>query len=261
MLATLLFAAALCQQFEAASVHVSEGKGRTRMQSDPGQITYTNATLFNILLRAYDLQPYQLAGPDWISTAKYDIAAKIPAGATKEQVRTMLQNLLAERFHAEVHHETRALQGFELVAGRGGAKLRESAPSGTPADLDKEPRVDSSGYPELSGPGLLVMEGVRGTAVVSFLTARAQPVSALTERLSKEFRLPILDKTGLAGTYDFKLEFAPERPGALSPDASDQSAANLISAVQQQLGLKLNPAKIPTDVVVLDRAEKIPAAN
>jgi uncharacterized protein (TIGR03435 family) len=116
-------------------------------------------------------------------------------------------------------------------------------------------------FPQLEGPGLLMLEGVKGRAVISYLTARSQSTSALVDMLSKEFRMPIVDKTGLAGRFDFKLEFAPQVPGALTPDPTDESAPNLLTAVQQQLGLKLSPAKIPLDVLIIDRADKVPVEN
>jgi uncharacterized protein (TIGR03435 family) len=106
-----------------------------------------------------------------------------------------------------------------------------------------------------------MMEGVLGKAVVSFLTARAQPLSALADWLSKEFLMPVIDKTVLAGRFDFTLEFAPQAPGALTPETSDDSAANLISAVPQQLGFKLNSRKISVDVLVVDSAQRIPTEN
>jgi uncharacterized protein (TIGR03435 family) len=105
------------------------------------------------------------------------------------------------------------------------------------------------------------MEEVRGRAVVTLMTARAQPVFALVDRISREFRLPIVDETGLVGNFDFNLEFAPQRPGSLEPDTSADSAPNLLSAVPQQLGLRLIPKRIPVDVLVIDRADKMPIEN
>jgi uncharacterized protein (TIGR03435 family) len=106
-----------------------------------------------------------------------------------------------------------------------------------------------------------MMEGLRGTAVVSLLTARAQPLSALAELLSKEFRLPVTDKTGLTGKFDFTLEFAPQTPGALPPEIPDDSASNLVGAVPQQLGLQLEPRNVPVDIIIIDSADKIPTEN
>jgi uncharacterized protein (TIGR03435 family) len=229
--------------------------------SDTGRIVFTNVTLMSVLLRAYDVKPYQATGPDWSSSERYDITAKIPPGATKEQFNLMLQRLLAERFHLALHHETREVQGYELVGGKGGPKLKPSTEVGPDVQPTEEPKTDANGFPRLSAPGLVMMEGLHGTAVVSFLTARAQPLSALVEMLIKEFRLPITDKTGLTGKFDFTLEFAPEAPGALPPEAPDESAPNLITAIPRQLGLKLDPKKIPVDILVIDRADKSPTEN
>lgn len=242
--------------------------------ADAGRITYTSVSLASVLLRAYDVKPFQLAGPEWIWSERYDILATLPPGTTTEQFQAMLQKLLAERFRLAVHHEARALQGYELVSGKSGPKLKASvetaAESGAlPNDPPSPPKVDTNGFPILNAPGMAMMEGVRNKAVVSYLTAKAQPLRALVERLSREFRMPIADKTGLTGKYDFTLEFAPQPPGALPPPPSveglpsgaDDSAPNLINAVQEQLGLKLTPSRITVDVLVVDRAERVPTEN
>jgi uncharacterized protein (TIGR03435 family) len=243
---------------------------------DPGQITFTNVTLMSVLLRAYDVKTYQAAGPEWLASERYDVTAKVPPGTTKEQCNRMLQGLLAERFHLALHHETREIPGYELVTGRNGTKLKESAEAERDAARSQAgpepagpPKIDANGFPDLDAPGLVMMEGVKGKAVISFLTAKAQPLSALADTLSKEFRMPILDKTGLTGKFDFTLEFAPQPPGALPvppsveglPQAVDESGPNLVTAVQQQLGLRLNPSKVALDVLVVDRADKAPTEN
>lgn len=287
MRAILACAACFCAwcaqtlEFEVASVKPSSppanGRVRGNMRGgpgtpDPGQITFTNVTLANALLRAYNLNNYQLAAPGWLSTERYDIAARIPAGTSKEQFEGMLQRLLVERFRIVLHHESREFQGYELAEGRGGPKLKPSAATagsnGGAPEPETAPQTDAGGFPILDRPGLVIMEGLRGKAVISYLTAKAQPLSALVERLSKEFQMPIVDRTGLGGKFDFTLEFAPQPPGAVtpvSPDslpaAPDESGPNLLNAVQQQLGLRLNARKIPVDVLVIDRAERIPAAN
>jgi uncharacterized protein (TIGR03435 family) len=255
--------------FEVASVKPaarSDGRVRPSMRGGPGtpdsdRITFTSVTLMNVLLRAYDVKAYQVTGPDWLLSERYDITAKIPPGATKEQFLLMLQRLLTERFRLAVHHETKELQGYELVRGKSGPKLKPTTEGGPNVEPTEQVRTDANGFPQLSAPGLVMMEGVQGKAVVSFVTARAQPLSALVETLSKEFRMPVTDQTGLTGTFDFTLEFAPQAPGALPPDTPDESAPNLISAVPQQLGLKLQAKKIRVDILVVDSAGKIPAEN
>jgi uncharacterized protein (TIGR03435 family) len=257
--------------FEAGSVKVSAAQNnRSRMRGgpgsgDPGQITYTNVTLAAVLQRAYNLKPYQLTGPDWIGSRRYDFAAKIPEGTTIEQFRSMLQKLVAVRFKLQVHTAQREIAGYELTAGRGAGKLKSSAenPEGIVGQQPaSQPKVDANGYPELTAPGLVMMEGLKGKAVVVFVRARAQPVWASTEMLSREFRMPISDKTGLAGSFDFELEYAPQPPGALPGTVEpDDSAANLMTAVSQQLGLRLVPSKIVVDVVVVDGGNPAPAGN
>ncbi len=256
--------------FEAASVRISTAgntRGRTRggpETADPGQITFSNVTLTAVLLRAYDVKVYQVAAPDWMSSRRYDIVAKIPPDTSKEQFNLMLQNLLRERFHLALHHETREVRGFELVAARNGTKLKPSkdAVPGEPApDSQSPPKTDANGFPQMDGPGLVLMEGMKGSAVVTFLTAKAQPLSALVDVLSREFRMPILDHTGLSGKFDFNLEFAPQPPGAAPPVEADESGPNLVTAVQQQLGLKLNQSKFPLDMLVVDRADQVPTEN
>src|SRR5947209_8710373 len=95
---------------------------------DPGQITYSNVTIRNVLMNAYDVKEFQISGPAWLNNERYDITAKVPPGTTKEQFKLMLQNLLAERFKVTLHHETKDLPMFALVVAKGGSKLKESAP-------------------------------------------------------------------------------------------------------------------------------------
>jgi uncharacterized protein (TIGR03435 family) len=239
--------------------------------SDPGRISFTNVTLVNIILRAYDMMAFQLSAPEWMSSRKYDVAAVIPAGTSQEQCNRMLQALLAERLNLTVHHESRSLQGFDLIAGRGEPKLKASAASSTPAPgtSDGPPKTDSEGYPEVTGSGLMMMEGAKAGGVIVFLTAKSQPLSALVHLLSREFQMPIDDHTGLQGNFDFKLTFAPKPPGALPPPPSadspsngaDDVAPNLTTAVQQQLGLRLNARRVPTDILIVDRADQLPTQN
>jgi uncharacterized protein (TIGR03435 family) len=189
----LLFAlgcVAYGQSFEAVSVRpvarASDARVRPSMRGGPGtgdpdRIIFTNVTLISVVLRAYQVKTYQATAPDWMSSERYDVTAKIPAGATQEQFPIMLQGLLTERFHLALHHETKQLQGYELVLGKTKRKLRPSTENGPDVDPTEAPKTDANGFPRLSAPGLIVMEGVRGSAVVSFLTARPQPVSALVE--------------------------------------------------------------------------------
>lgn len=127
--------------FEVASVKPAEapstpGMLRVGMRGgpgtpDPGQITYSNVTLKNLIMNAYNVKGYQITGPKFLDGDRFDIVAKVPKGATKEEFRLMLQNLLAERFKLSLHRETKELPIYGLVVGKNGHKLKESADQGT----------------------------------------------------------------------------------------------------------------------------------
>lgn len=256
--------------FEVASVKSADASQDARLPSlmrggpgtsDPERIVFSNVSLFSVLQRAYNVKSYQIAGPAWLPSARYDITAKVPPGATKEQCNVMLQHLVADRFHLLLHHETKQVRGYELIRGNNKPKLKRSSETGPDVVPAESPKTDANGFAQLAAPGLVLMEGVQGNAVVSYATARAQPLSALAEFLSKEFRLPVADRTGLEGRFDFTLEFAPQAPGAVSVESPEGSAANLVSAVPQQLGLNLLPKNIPVDILVVDGADRIPTEN
>jgi uncharacterized protein (TIGR03435 family) len=236
----------------------------------------------NIPTRAYDVKNYQISGPAWLDMERYDIAASIPSGATKKQFNLMLQNLLAERFHLALHHESKEVQGYELVPGKRGPKLKESAEvdSSVPAPAappqfgpGTPPKMDANGFPQLDRPGMVMMMTMGPKGSIARLTAKAVPVFALIQNLTGQLKEPVMDRTGLTGKYDFTLEFAPEGlppalTSAFSPpegpgplDATDESGPNILTAVQEQLGLKLEPKKTPIDMLIIDRADKVPTEN
>ena len=119
---------------------------------DPGHITWSYATMRNLLMTAYDVDAYQVSGPTWLGSERYDIVAKVPPGATKEQVNVMWRNLLAERFGVTLHHESKEFQVEELVVAKGGSKLKATAEDLT-APLPPGPPKLVNG--ELSGPGMI----------------------------------------------------------------------------------------------------------
>ena len=108
---------------------------------DPGQITWTYARFVDLLMTAYDVRNYQISGPGWLDNERYDVIARVPAGATKEQVRVMWQNLLAERFGLVLHHDPREFRVDELVIAKGGAKLKESAEDAAAVMAGKPPEL------------------------------------------------------------------------------------------------------------------------
>jgi uncharacterized protein (TIGR03435 family) len=233
--------------------------------SDPGQVTYSNISLMNLLGRAYEVNSYQVSGPPWLDApdTRYDIAAKIPPGTTPEQFKVMLRNLLADRFRMTLHHESRELPVYELVAGKNGPKFKASAasqsPTGAPALAPGEsPKIDQNGFPQLDRPGMVTM---MTTDHKARLTAKAQPISRLVSLLSGQLHSPVVDKTGLQGTYDFMLEYAPDGGLGRAADGQNDSLPNLVTVVQEQLGLKLEQKKAPLDFLVIDHVERVPTEN
>jgi uncharacterized protein (TIGR03435 family) len=237
--------------------------------SDPGRITWAYARFIDLLMTAYDVKAYQVSGPAWLNVERYDIAASVPADATKEQVNVMWQNLLAERFQVKLHHESKEFQVEDLVVARGGHRLKESA----------EDYPDTAGPPvlgkngQLSGPGLVVTIMMSSNGPNAHAYARAQPLSKLTAMLGNQLNHPVLDKTGLTGKYDLNIEFTvnlpPLPPGQPQPgpvaaapgDTTSEPGPDLAAAIQQQLGLRLVASKARLDVIVIDNADKIPTSN
>jgi uncharacterized protein (TIGR03435 family) len=176
---------------------------------DPGQITWSYATMKAMLLTAYDAKNYQISGPAWLDSERYDVIAKVPAGATTEQVRVMWQNLLDERFGLTVHHESKEFQVEELVVARGGPKLKETSwDAATP--LPPGPPQIKNG--DVLSPGV-VSTIFPGASVKAHTVAKAQPISQLTTMLSNQLGHPVLDKTGLTGRYDFSLDYTLNQGG------------------------------------------------
>jgi uncharacterized protein (TIGR03435 family) len=260
--------------FEAASVKVSlpaPGKAiAMRMNggpgsNDPGRIDWANLPIILALAVAYDVKNYQVSGPDWLNTSKFDISATIQKDATKAQFRRMLQKLLAERFQLRLHHENRESLVYALVVTKGGPKMMESpeelAPrDGAPAVVPPPGKMqkDEDGFPlPPARPG--AFQSSDGTRIR--LRVRQETMAQLAIWLTDHLGHPVTDTTELNGKYDFVLTYAP--PGGLSGAASaseTDSTVDLIGAMQQA-GLKLEPKKAPVDTLVIDHMEKMPVEN
>jgi uncharacterized protein (TIGR03435 family) len=199
-----------------------------------GTVTLTNTTLSECIQYAYGLtNEVQITGPDWIRSREYrfSIVAKALPETPVEQLRLMTQALLAERFRLEIHREARKIPHLELTIAKSGPKLAESKPE-TPNG-----RV-------YYGAGRLAYSH---TAMDQFVLL-----------LSRQLKQAVFDKTGLGGVYDFELDWTPDNA---EPDPDATPKPDIFSAIQQQLGLKLESAKAPLEVLVVDRAEKTPVAN
>jgi uncharacterized protein (TIGR03435 family) len=230
-----------------------------------------------------------------LDTERFDIVAKVPPDTTKEQVLVMWQNLLAERFQLKLHRETKEIPIYELVVGKNGPKLKESAPDPEPpkdqppklADGPPPPPMRATTRPD----GCRVPPGGRGFDVMIMpgrfrMCASKMALESLANLLTGQLDRPLFDKTGLTGKYDFKLEFQPDGPmgmtlgpagGGLVQSATQpgpapegvpalsgpnqEPAPPIAAAFQSQLGLKLEAKKAPADMLIIDKIEKMPTEN
>ena len=251
--------------FEAASIKPAKpGAMGSFIRNQPGgRFSANNMTVKNLLTIAYDVQPFQIVGgPGWLDSERYDVeakaeessdgdaAAKPPSDMRKQMdaQRLRLQSLLAERCKLTMHRETRQLPVYAMVIAKGGPKLKES-PVNTTGKPNMQMRM---GFGQLNGVDT--------------------PLSILAETLSRQLGRVVLDKTGLTGNYDFNLQWTPDAgqmaamgppPGAppgMAPPPSDPNGPSVFTAIQEQLGLKLESQKGPVDVWVIDSVEK-PSEN
>lgn len=236
---------------------------------DPGRIHLCCVGMFSLLMRAYDVELDQIIGPAWIMENMgpnlYQVDATMPAGTTKAQFQIMMQSLLAERFHLRMHRETRKYPGYELVVAKGGANLSRASGS---SNLPPGPQMVTSlgrGMVRVQVQEKPIADLVKGLGRLIAQSLGADPADFSSRKAR------VIDKTGLAGTYDFTLEFSCERcrglgvNAAMASEPSDSAGSelpNIFGAMEKQLGLKLVPARdIPLDVIVVDRVDKVPTGN
>ena len=223
--------------FDVASVKPNNtGLNSGSISRSGGRITLDNVSLRECVMFAYSIplgREYELVGPGWLEAEKFDIAATFPPATSRGLVRDMVRNLLAERFGLKVHRESRNLKAYALVKARGGPKLTQSV-SG---DNDDDSFTFREGH----------------------VTVRAMSMASFADRLSgSAFHLdrPVVDRTGIVGAYDFTLEWAPN---GLSVD--ERPGASLFTAIQEQLGLKIDAQRIAASILVVDQINKVPSSN
>ncbi len=254
--------------FHFAADAASGGPGT----ADPGMFRCTKCTLATLIIKAFNLQPYQFPGRTSFTDNTYDIVAKIPVGASVNEFSAMLQTLLQDRFGLTWHFQEKMMKGYHLVVAKNGPKLQEStdAPAGPAADKHGSESHDHSGAM------------VFGTSA-SFRASK-QTTADLARVLSDQVGLPVDDETGLTGKYDISLRWsgtsaghAGNHPdggfaghggregggGSASPGAAgDASGPTLFDALQQQLGLRLVPAEQAlARLFVVDRVAQRPTEN
>jgi uncharacterized protein (TIGR03435 family) len=253
--------------FEVASVKPNKsGDQRVMIQTPPnGRYTATNVALRMLLRQAFDVQDFQIVGgPNWLGTDRFDIVAKPPDGITgPEQMRPMVRALLADRFKLVAHNETREMPIFSLMVARADGKLGPKL-SGAKVDCDARFAAVRRGGPPSAFPapgqpiecGFMIGPGNMNVGGMAMLEL-ARALSPMVGRM-------VIDKTGLKGRYDFQMAFAPEGrgfgpgpgPGPAEQPPVDPNMPSLFTALQEQLGLKLESERGPVEVVVIDRVEQ-----
>ncbi len=218
--------------------------GRYYRMESADRFVAVNYTLKLLIAAAYDLNPKTISGgPNWLDSAKFDLVARTPGQVRPERTEqmAMLRMLLADRFGLQFHREQKVFSIYELQVAKGGPKLKPSADPGAP------PQVISTVYPDR------VKLPARNVTMGDFV---AMMQRALLDR-------PVVDKTGLTGSYDFDLTWAPDETqfGGEAPKmADDVTSPPLFTALPQQLGLRLEATRGPVNALVVDKAKQ-PAAD
>jgi uncharacterized protein (TIGR03435 family) len=224
------------------------GSGRVRLQ---------NSTLLDLIATAYSVRATQVSGPAWLSDQTFDIEAEVPDGTPKEELNAMLQSLLEERFGLKVHRGTQTGQGFALVVGKNGPRLKPAEPPAPAqglteeeqkAQVGKKLQTSVAGMKGQQGPSASGSEATGGANTESWSSITTEE---LASQLVRFVEAPVIDETGLTGTYSVTIE---------ASKTADVPGGTVFDAVEK-LGLKLEPRKVTVDTVVVDQVSKTPTPN
>lgn len=251
----------------ASGVIIVRGSGGNPFPTiEPGRIHYPRESMARLLSNAFEVEGYQVEGPKWMAQETFEIDATMPPATPPHQLHLMMQHLLAERFHLAAHRVTKEFSGYSLHVAKAGLKLREGAAA--PAPVSGFASVDKDGFPVALAhrPGAMPPPGRPDLPLGFFsplgsrLFFNQRTIPYLAGYLAQVLRCPVADDTGLTAKYDFTLTYLPEGQAA-PPDANYPPAPDLFTALEQQLGLRLDKKKIAAELVVVDHIEKTPTAN
>jgi len=222
--------------FDAATVKPNNsGSGSSSTESTNGLLRITNQTLLRMIQYAYNVRDFQISGgPAWVRSDRFDVTAKPERSVHDQQMKQMLQSLLAERFQLQFHRQTQEGPIYALLIGKNGSKLQPAHES------------DNSG---ISSNSTAVRTTMKGTHVT---------MDELAASLGNRVGRPVIDKTGLSGKFDFELSWVADLTLATgTPDpGADVSGPSIFTALQEQLGLRLDSQKGPIEMLLIDHAEK-----
>jgi uncharacterized protein (TIGR03435 family) len=272
---------------------IMAGKMRIGMKVDAARVEIGMFSLADLIRVAYKVKSYQVQGPEWMSGERFNITAKLPDGAKEDQVPEMLQSLLAERFKLAIHRQSKEQNVYALVVARGGPKLKEAEPDSAapkPEPPDGTTLQTANGSVRMSGDlqgkGMVVSSGPNGNQTrmtmangTMHMENSKMPMQGFVEMLSRFVDKPVVDMTELKGNYQIAVDLSMEdlrnvarasgvmaampTPGAGGGEHAGEAAdptSSIFTSVQQ-LGLKLEPRKLPLDMIVVDHLEKLPTEN
>lgn len=261
--------------FEVASVKPNtSGDNRIAIMGSPGgRLTVTGASFRMLVTYAFRVRDFQVSGgPNWMTTDRWDVEARAEEGSVPpptgppdpnvpDPMALRMQSLLEDRFQLKIHRETKELPVYELTVGKGGSKVKfseDQTPFRPPERGAPPPPLPQRGGPMPRGSMRLGRGNLEATAV---------PFATFVNALSQQLGRTVIDKTELKGLYDIKLLWTPDAvqgPGPLGPPPAgaeppplaDPSGPTVFTAVQEQLGLKLDSTKGPVEVIVIDSVQK-----
>jgi uncharacterized protein (TIGR03435 family) len=237
-------------EFEVASVRPNNsGSGSSSSRSRNGRYESTNEAILQLVRSAFEVREYQIIGPEWLKVDRYDIRAKAPDGVPDNQIPSMLQSLLADRFKMKFHRETRELPILALLVAKDGPKLIPATEADFAApDSGTAPRA-SLGSTAASGAGGSASEVASGARLSTMHSIGT--LASFAGSLSRNVDRPVIDMTGLTGAYNIRLAFKPQ-----SAPPEDQGPS-IFTALVEQLGLRLEAREGPVEVIVIDSIEKV----
>ena len=229
------------RSFEVASIHLStfsrsaaEGTKRSDIRHTPKSLTMRNVTLLDCVMFAYGVTESQVSAPDWMTSERYDIAASTSEPASRGEVKSMLQPLLADRFKLAFHRVTKDLPVYVLTVAKFGPKLQPS-------------QSETGSNWRISG-GSFIFEDTS----MAELAQKLSQLSAVNGM--------VIDQTGISGSFDFSIKMAASDE-IMRKEASHGDSPSIFPLIERQLGLKLESRRLPIEVIVVDRAERIPTEN
>jgi len=250
LIVALFTAAAVFAQtapaFDAASIKLSTAPpgSASEIREDTGRIAGRNVTLKRCIRGAYDIPESRIVGgPKWADEERYDIDAKSAGPAGGHELMAMLQQLLAERFSLKLHHGTKQLPVYEMVVAKGGIKMKDAATDPAPPQLGKGE----------DGKPLSTLRWSKNTTLM-----QAYSMKSLTNLLTMpaaQVGRPVLDKTGLTSTYNFKFDWSIYSATAAAGNSTTEDAPSIFTALGE-IGLKLQPATASVETIAIDHVER-----